>query len=71
MNYVAEDGTAIRARMEVLQAEREQAAKNRDPEQAAGAFLDRVAEDYGESRHSCESDYTFRARLLRKIRGET
>lgn len=68
--YAADDTTTIASRLKELAAEREEARKQCDPEHANGDNLDRVEADWGEKRSGVESDYTFRNRLLRKIRGD-
>lgn len=67
----ADDVATIGARLKEIEAERAAARRQSDPEHATGEDLDRVAGDWGEKRAwGGEADYTFRARLLKKIRGE-
>lgn len=70
MEYAAEDTAFIRAKLVEIEAEKAEARRQRDPDTANGDNLDRIGQDWGEPRQGAESDYTFRNRLLRKIRGE-
>lgn len=71
ITYAAEDTSTIGARLKEIEAERAESRRQSDPEYANDDNLDRVAADWGEKRAwGGESDYTFRSRLLRKIRGE-
>lgn len=71
ITYAADDVTTIRSRLKELEEERVQARRNQDPDVADGEHLDRIGVDWGEKRlHPGETDYTFRQRLLKKIRGE-
>jgi hypothetical protein len=65
----ADDVDHIAKRVKELAEERAEARRQNDPETATIDNLDRVASDWGEKRNG-ETDYAFRARLLKKIRGE-
>lgn len=66
----ADDMSFIAKRAKEIEEDRIQSLRNRDPEVAGAEHLDRIADDYGEKRQGVESDYTFRQRLLKKVRGE-
>jgi hypothetical protein len=71
ITHAADDVTSIRNRLKELEAEREEVRRNRDPDLATGQFLDLIGAEYAEKRLTpCETDYTFRQRVLKKIRGE-
>lgn len=70
ITYAADDVDHIAKRLKDIAEERAEARRQCDPDMATGNNLDRVAKDWGELRQGAESDYTFRQRLLKKIRGE-
>lgn len=61
----ADDVGFIAKRLKELAAERAEEAKNSDPELATEKHLDQIGENWGVMRNPCESDYTYRQRLLR------
>lgn len=66
----ADDVGFIAKRLKELAAERAEMRKNSDPEQAMDKHLDQIGENWSVIRNPCEGDYTYRQRVLKKIRGE-
>lgn len=61
----------INERLKELEAKRIEALKQTDPETATGLYLDRIGESYGVHRNSQDTEYTYRQRLLKVVRGGT
>lgn len=65
----ADDVIRIRERLRQIESKRAEALRQTDPETATGVYLDRIGEDYGVHRNLHDTEYTYRQRLLKAIRG--